>query len=247
MNRTVAIGLAVAAIGGVYLFGGRNAGPTHTAAVAADVPASTNGIVVEGMGRVSGTPDVLRITLGVSVHRSDVSKALQAANSRQAKVRAALKRSGVADKDLQTADLSVYPEYDRKGRPNGYRVSETLTAKLRDLGRAGRAITDAVNAGGDEATVQGVSFLLEDNAAMLAQARDAAFADAEAKAERYADLSGRALGQVELITEAQTFTPPTPEPYYDRAGAAGKALSAVPINAGTTDVSVSVTVRWSMR
>jgi len=244
MKRIVTVGLVVAALAGVYLYGGRDASPARTAAVAADVPASTNGIVVEGLGRVTGTPDVLRLTLGVSVHRSDVSKALQAANSRQARVRAALRKAGVAEKDLQTSDLNVGPDYDGRGRPNGYRVTETLTAKLRDMGTAGRAITDAVEAGGDEAVVHGVAVTLEDNAAMLRQARDAAFADAKAKAERYADLADRALGVVELVTEGQAPAAPVPYATYDRAAA---ELKAVPIDAGSQEVSVSVTVRWALR
>ena len=243
MKTTLALGASAAVIG-VYLFGGGHA-PQH-AAVAADVPATTNGIVVDGIGKVSGTPDVLRVTLGVSVHRSDVSSALSAANSRQARIRAVLSKAGVASKDVQTSDVNVYPDYDSKGRPNGYRVSETLTAKLHDMKKAGRAISDAVEAGGDDAVVQGVSFSLEDNAGLLAQARDAAFADAKAKAERYASLSGRTLGAVELITEASNGSQVYPMPYaYDSATRG--ASKAVPIDPGTSDVSVSVNVRWALR
>jgi uncharacterized protein len=234
----------LAAVAGVFLFGGGNS--PHGAAVAADVPTTTNGIVVDGVGRTSGTPDVLRVTLGVNVHRSDVSSAMTAANTRQTKVRNSLRKHGVAEKDLQTSDVSVYPDFDRRGRPNGYHVSETLTAKLRDLKTAGQAITDAVRAGGDEAVVQGVSFSLEDNADLLAQARDQAFADAKAKAARYAQLAGRALGEVQLVAETASPQQPQPIPYaYDGAGAALKA--AVPIDPGTSDVSVTVTVRWALR
>ena len=241
MKRLIAV-LALAALAAVYLASGGRA-PSHVA-VAADVPASTNGVVVDGTGKTSGTPDVLRVTLGVSVHRGDVSSAMNSASSRQSKVRAALKKHGVADKDLQTSDVSVYPDYDNRGRPNGYRVTETLTAKLRDMKTAGRAISDAVAAGGNEAVVQGVTFSLEDNAKLLEQARDAAFADAKAKAERYAELSGRALGEVQLVAETSNPVLAQPMPLaYDSA----KASAAVPIDAGTSDVSVTVTVRWALR
>ena len=247
MNRSVSVsviaGVAAVAIG-ISLFAG--GGTARQAAVAADVPTSTNGVVVDGVGRTSGTPDVLRVTLGVNVHRGDVSSAMAAATSRQNKVRASLRKHGVAAKDLQTSDVSVYPDYDNRGRPNGYRVSETLTAKLRDLAKAGRAIADAVEAGGNEAVVQGVSFSLEDNDALLAQARDAAFADAKAKAQRYAELSGRSLGEVQLIAETASPQQPQPIPYaFD--GASRSVKEAVPIDAGTSDVSVSVTVRWALR
>jgi uncharacterized protein YggE len=182
----------------------------------------------------------------VSVHRGDVSSAMDAASSRQSRVRAALKKAGVADKDLQTSEVSVYPDYDNRGRPNGYRVSETLTAKLRDIKKAGRAIADAVEAGGDEAVVQGVSFSLEDNAGLLDQARDAAYADARAKAERYAQLSGRTLGEVQLVAETTNPIASQPVPLaYDAARSA--QAKALPIDAGTNEVSVTVTVRWALR
>ena len=235
--------LAVVAAAAAFVLVGGGA-PRQRAAVAADVPTTTNGIVVDGLGRTSGTPDVLRVTLGVSVHRSDVSTALEAANSRQSKVRAALRKDGVAAKDLQTSDVSIDRDYDRRGRPDGYRVTETLTAKLRDVGKAGRAITDAVRAGGNEAVLQGVTFSLEDNKALLEQARDAAYADARAKAEQYAHLSGRSLGEVQLVAETSTPITPVRYPSFDRAAALAKAM---PIDAGTQDVTVTVTVRWALR
>ncbi|HUR52197.1 MAG TPA: SIMPL domain-containing protein [Mycobacteriales bacterium] len=245
MNRTqsltVVAAVAAAAVG-VTLLGGTG-GARHVA-VAADIAPSTNGIVVDGLGRTSGTPDVLRVTLGVNVKRRDVSSAMSAASSRQAKVRSSLRKHGVAERDLQTSDVSVYPDYDRNGRPDGYRVSETLTAKLRNMAKAGQAITDAVSAGGNEAVVQGVSFSLEDNAALLEQARDAAFADAKAKALRYAELSGRSLGDVQLVSETAS---PKDQPVRYAYDGAAQLKSPVPIDPGTSDVAVTVTVRWALR
>jgi uncharacterized protein YggE len=242
MKRTLA--LIVAAVVGVYLFAGR--APQQKVAVAADAPPSTSGIVVDGLGKASGTPDVMRVVLGITVTRGDVSAALNAANQRQRHLVAALKKDGVAAKDLQTSDVSVSPSYDNRGRPNGYQVSETLTAKLRNLAKAGRAISDAVAAGGNESTVQGVSFDLEDNAALLMQARDAAFKDAQAKAERYAQLSHRTLGAVQLVAETSTPMQPVPYAFGDAQASAAKALSPVPIQPGTSDLSVTVTVRWAL-
>jgi uncharacterized protein YggE len=247
MRRSLAFGLVVvavvAAVAATTLLGGGGKG----AAVAADVTPSANGIVVDGLGRTTGTPDVLRVTLGVSVRRADVSKAMAAANARQAALRASLVRDRVAAKDLQTADVSIERSYDRRGRPNGYRVSETLTAKLRDLARAGSTITHAVQAGGNEALLQGVAFSLEDNKALLEQARDAAYDDARAKAERYARLSGRSLGEVQLVAETSA---PVDLYRFDRAAPlsfTGASKAALPIDAGSEDVSVKVTVRWALR
>lgn len=246
MNRTVFAAPVVAvAVGVAFVLGG---GHLREAAAVEDPPRPSSGIVVDGLGKVTGTPDVLRVTLGVSVKRPDVSAALNDANNLQNKVRAALRKNGVAAKDLQTSDVSVHQAYDRRGRPDGFSVSETLTAKLRDLAKAGQAMTDAVVAGGNAATLQGVSFALEDNAALLSKARDAAYADAKAKADRFAELSGRNLGQVELITES-TSAPQVLENYDSFRMAAGSpaAASKVPLDPGTSQVSVSVTVRWALR
>jgi uncharacterized protein YggE len=228
MNRSAVAGtVAVGLIAGAFLLsGGRGASPAR----AVDEPAADSGVVVDGTGQVTGTP------------------ALQDANSLQEKVRKALKGDGVAAEDLQTSDVSISPSYDNRGKRNGYSVSETLTVKLRNLKKAGQAITDAVSAGGDAAVLNGVSFALEDNAALLQKARDAAYAEAKAKAERYAELSGRGLGKVLLV--AETTSPPV-QPVSDgfASGAAAfdKAASPVPIDAGTSQVSVSVTVRWALQ
>ena len=85
------------------------------------------------MGKTTGTPDVLRVVLGVTLRRPDVSAALADANVRQTRLRDALKRAGLAPADLQTSDVSGYPSYDNKGRPDSYQVSEAdLLEQARD-------------------------------------------------------------------------------------------------------------------
>lgn len=241
MRRTALLAVPLAAV----LAAGYLAGAVHSSrpAAAASTDPAAEGVVVSGLGRTSGTPDVLRVELGVQVRRPDVSTALRDANTVLSRVRAAVRDGGVDPKDVQTSEVSLYPAYTSKGAPNGYSVSEMLTVKLRDLGRAGRTIGAAVEAGGNAARVQGVSFALEDNTALLEKARDAAYADAKAKATRYAELSGRGLGQVELVSE-QLPTQPQPVAYAGSSAAVG---SAVPLDPGQSQVSVSVTVRWSLR
>lgn len=245
MRRTALLAVPLAAV----LAAGYLAGTVHSprpAAAASTDPAAA-GVIVSGLGRTSGTPDVLRVELGVQVRRADVSTALRDANAVLTRVRSAVRSNGVADRDVQTSEVSLYPAYTPKGAPNGYSVSEMLTVKLRDLSRAGRTIGAAVDAGGNEARVQGVSFALEDNTALLEKARDAAYADAKAKAARYAELSGRALGQVELVSE-QLPSQPQPVAYAASAStSAGAAEASVPLDPGQSQVSVSVTVRWSLR
>lgn len=244
MRRTALLVVPLAAV----IAGGYLAGTVHDPRPAAADPSDSaqQGVIVSGLGKVSGTPDVLRVQLGVEVRRADVSAALRDANAVQNKVREAVRRNGVEPKDMQTSDVSLYPSYTSKGVPNGYTVSESLTIKLRNLARAGKTIGEAVTAGGNAARLQGVSFALEDNAKLLEQARDAAYGEAKAKAERYAQLSGRSLGQVELVSE-QVPQGDQPMPYARSLASAPAGDSSVPLDAGQSQVSVSVTVRWSMR
>jgi uncharacterized protein YggE len=244
MRRTALLALPVAALVVV----GYLVGTIHSpdAATAATSQSADEGVIVSGVGKVSGTPDVLRVQLGVEVHRVDVSTALRDANTIQNRVRAAVRGDGVDPKDMQTSDVSLYPSYNRRGVINGYNVSEMLTVKLRDLGHAGKTIGDAVIAGGNAARLQGVSFALEDNAALLEKARDAAYTEAKKKAERYAELSGRSLNRVELVSE-QVPQGEQPMRYADVLAAGPMKSAEVPIDAGQAQVSVSVTVRWSLR
>ena len=244
MKRWLLAVPVLVALLGAYLLGGAS-GPRP--AVAATPSPSSDGIVVDGVGRTAGVPDVLRASLGISLTRPDLGQALADAARQVQLVREALRRDGVAERDLQTSQVSLYPSYDRKGRRDGYAVSEELTAKLRRLDRAGRTLSRALLAGGTAATLGGVSFTLEDNGRLLVAARNAAFADAKAKAQRYADLAGRPLGAVQLVSES-TATPQVLQGFAaSLAAKSADRVAALPIDPGTSALSVSVTVRWSMR
>jgi uncharacterized protein YggE len=130
-------------------------------------------------------------------------------------------------------------------QPNGYDVLQTLAITLRSIADAGATISDAAAAGGNATRINGVSFAIDDNTAVLNQARDAAFADAKAKAEQYAKLAGRSLGKVSVITEGSTDTGGgvVYPMYATRSQAAG---SPVPISAGSQQVTVTNTVVWQL-
>ena len=207
------------------------------------------GITVGGSAKVAGTSDTLLLDLSVEANASSVSEALASANLSADAVQKSLLGNGVAKKDLQTSGLNVQPNYDysTSGTPRitGYQVSESVSAKLRDLGRAGDAIGNAVSAGGNAVRVNGISLDLEDTGALVSSARDKAFADAKAKAEQYAKDAGRTVGDVVSITEDVAAPSPTPIPYAAQLSAS-TAKASVPIQPGSQDVSVSVTVVFAM-
>jgi uncharacterized protein len=216
--------------------------PSTTPAIAG------SGITVGGRADVAGTPDTLRLDLSVVATAPSVSEALASANRSAGAVQKSLLSSGVQRKDLQTSGLDIQPSYDypNGGTPRlrGYQVSETLSAKLRDLGRAGDAIGKSVGVGGDAVRVNGISLDLEDSGAMVSMARDKAFADAKAKAEQYARAAGRGLGEVISITEDVSTPSPIAMPYAAMDSA--KLAASVPIQPGTQNVGVGVTVVFSM-
>lgn len=247
MNR---LGLSLIALLAIAL-----TGCTADRGALAQQPAATpagalaQGVTVEGLGRVTGTPDVLRATLGVSVTRDTVQEALDTANAAAEAVVAALRDAGVAEDDIQTRQFSVNPQYDYPptGDPvlRGYIVDNLVEAQLRDVDAIGQTLSAAVDAGGDDARVQQIAFHLEDNDALLGQARDQAFADARAKAEQYAGLAGRDLGALQSVSETLSAQP-QPQPFDTVDGDAARAAAPVPIAPGSQEVSVSVTAVWSL-
>lgn len=203
------------------------------------------GVNVSGEGRVTGTPDTMSITLGVSVLRQTVGAATGDAATLANAIIAAVRAQGVAEADLQTANYSIYPEYDWSGnrqRLTGYRVANELRVKVRDLDKAGAVIDAATAAGGDDVVVRGLSFSLEDNAELLEAARTAAWNDASAKARQLAELAGQRLGAAITITE--TVNSSTPPIFFERDAFAEAA--ATPIEPGQTDVVVMVQVTFAI-
>jgi uncharacterized protein YggE len=205
-------------------------------------------VSVGGTGRVTGKPNLLRLQTSVDLTRPTVNDAMQAANKVMAEVQKTLKADGVADADLQTSGLSVQPNYDYSKttqRLIGYRVSESLSVVLRNLGTAGSIISDAARVGGDALQIGGASLDLAEDDALIAQARQKAFADALAKAKAYASAAGRNLGAVTSISES-TDSQPVPFAAFRQDAAGAASAAPVPIQAGSQDVTVNVSVVWAL-
>jgi len=249
--RAAALGvcalLAVAVVAtGVTLAAQPSAPASAAAATLTPQSGPAPGITVSGSGTVSGTPDALRVNLGVSTTGGTVSEALTSANTAADRVQKSLLRSGVKPADLQTSGLSIQPNYDRKGQPSGYAVTESVAATVHGVGRVGGTLSAAVKAGGNAVRLDGMSLDLTDSSTLLTAARDRAFADARHKADQYAKAAGRSLGAVVSVTEAVA----QPSPFEDKSAAAGAgradSLSSVPIQAGSQDVKVDVTVVFGL-
>jgi uncharacterized protein YggE len=215
----------------------------HSAAASPRVTTeqSLDSVLVTGTGEVSGEPDSLIANFAVETSAASVDAALESANTAAAKMRDALVRGGIARADLQTADVGIRPRQNEKQEITGYFASQSLTANIRNLPRAGSLLTAAIKAGGDAVRLNGVSFTIENRAALLDEARKKAFSDARGRADLYARQAGRTLGRVVKVSE-ETASFGGPVAHYSMA-----ADSAVPIEPGRQRLTVSVTVEWAFQ
>lgn len=237
--------LAVAALAAAVAAGCSQKAPVVN--VTNDPTGSQRGIVVSGRGEASGAPDTVAVSVGVSVKRPTAPAAISDGAASAQRVIDALKGAGVADKDIRTTNYSLNQEfrYPEGGspQPDGFRVTNQVVAKVRTIDTVGAVIDAATTAGGDDAVVQGISFSLDDDSAALEVARDAAFADAKAKAEQFAQLSGRRLGEVVSIDHR--VAPPVTVPREQLGYARDAVAMSTPIEAGEVDTVVTVDVRWT--
>lgn len=201
-------------------------------------------ITTAGTGVVQAAPDLLRLDLAVEAHDVAVDGALEQANRAMAAVQDSLRSSGVSAADVRTIGLSIRTDYDRQGRTvSGYVVGQGLDVRLRDVSAAGAHISGAASAGGDSVRVNGLRFDVEDDTALLDQARRAAVDDSRARAQTLADAAGRSVGRALRVSEG---SPAGPGPPRARMMAA-EATSAVPLQVGSHEVSVTITVEWALQ
>ena len=232
---------------GALLFAACGSGEESLVSPAGADGSITSGINVSGQGKVTGKPDTLTVNLGISLLRPSVDAATADAAALAAAIINALKGAGVAEADIQTANYSIYPEYDWSGEQQrllGYRVSNEVRVKIRNLETAGATIDAATTAGGDATVVNNLAFSIEDNAELLQMARTAAWNDAEAKARQLAQLAGLELGAATSITETINYE--VVPIYYDRVMAEAAGDASTPIESGTQDVTVVVQVVFAI-
>ena len=229
-----------AALGALVLL----AGCASQGASAASSSPPTRTITGTATGKWSGTPDTLTVTLGVDSRGPSAQAALAENADRATKVIAALKAAGVAPKDLQTSQLSLYPTFDQRGRITGYSVSNVVTAKVHDVPNAGKVVDAAAAQAGDDIRVQGVTLSIDDPVMFMAAARMDAVKRARAQATQLAHAAGVKLGEVRKITEARA---PVPFNQFASPQAFRAAATSTPIEPGSQELTVDVTIVFGIR
>ena len=202
---------------------------------------------ISAEAKVERAPDVADISAGVVTQGATASEAMRANATRMSAVIEALKRAGVADRDIQSSALNLQPQY--KYQDNlppvlvGYQASNTVSVEMRRIGDMGRIIDALVSAGSNQ--INGPTFRVDKPDAALDDARTAAFGKARARAELYARAAGMRVKRILSISEGGDVRPPyPPTPMYAmRAQAMDKATPVAP---GEVELGATVNVMFEL-
>lgn len=223
--------LAAAALSGI--------GRPEAAGGASEEPRS--GITVTGTGEVAAVPDEAEFSLGITTEGASAREALSENSARMRRLIAALKAAGVADRDLETQDVSVGPSYEGNGtKADRFTASNSVAVRIRKLDRAGAILEAGSQAGANQ--VYGPSLTREDRDDLEAKALEQAVDDARNRAETLAEAAGVDVGRVTAIVESA-------EPgvaYADSFRAVDAAASTVPIEKGVHEIQARVTVTFAI-
>lgn len=213
----------------------------------------STGIWVSGNGEVTITPDIASLEVGIETQEVSVSEAMTKGSEAMDKVMEALTGEGVAEKDIRTQRFRIRQrtQWDDTRQQEviiGYRVTNEVVAKIRDIEKVSTIIDAVVVAGGDYTRIDDLNFSVDDPTPYYKEAREKAMADAEAKAKHLADLSDVKLGKVTYVSEGVASSivsemviemPPMPAP-------APAPVIEVPISPGETIIRLSVQVAYSI-
>lgn len=197
-------------------------------------------------GRVSRVPDIAIIRAGVVSQGATAAEALSANARQMASLLAALKAAGIADRDIQTATISLNPQYRyAENQPpviTGYQASNTVSVKFRDIARSGAILDALVKQGANQ--IDGPNLTID----AIDSAMDEARVDAVKRARTRADLYARALGmrvdRIVMVSEGGDIGMPGPIPQMMVRAEAKDATQVVP---GEQQVSTSVRIRFLLK
>jgi uncharacterized protein YggE len=217
------------------------AAPAAAQADAALAPGATR-LQVVATGEARRVPDIATIGAGVVTTAPTAAAALEQNSRQMASVLAALKRAGIADRDIQTSSVSLFPDYRQDSNPpqiTGYRASNEVSIRFRDIAATGRILDVLVAQGANQ--INGPNLSIENSDAALDEARTKALAAARARAELYARALGKRVTRVLDVAEGSDVS--YPRPMMARMAAQSNAL---PIAPGEQGLSATLTVVFEL-
>ncbi len=201
-------------------------------------------ITVTGSGTVTGVPNTLSFQIGVSTTASSAQSALTQNNAKVSALEASLTSNGVTKKNLQTSGLNIYDQTNNEGNITGFTVEDDLTVTTHDLKHAGTIIDGAAQVAGNGVQLSGVTFSISNQSSLLAAARARAVRNAHVEATQLAKgANSTVVGLVRVTDQENTGSTGIVYPYRDFAAATS---TAVPIQAGSQQINVQVTVIYRL-
>jgi uncharacterized protein YggE len=246
MKKSWLVAISLALVLAIVGLCGCTAGPTTIGTV--DLNSQQEGIWVSGEGKVTVTPDIATLRLGIEAQAATVAEAQSQAAGAMDAVMAALTDNGVDEKDIQTQYFSIYQVTrwdDTKDEEVviGYRVTNMVTAKIREIDKAGSIIDAVAAAGGDFTRINSIGFSVDDPTPYYEEARQKAVADARAKAEQLAELAEVKLGKPTYISEGTLYPPVV---YREAAMEAPVPAPPTPISPGEIELTLTVQVAYAI-
>jgi len=216
---------------------------------ALNISSQQEGIWVAGTGEVSVVPDIVNLRLGIEATEISVAEAQTQAAEAMNEVMASLTDSGVVEKDIQTQYFSIRQVTRWDGEKEqevvvGYRVTNMVTAKIRDVDKVGSIIDAVAEAGGDLTRIDSIDFSIDDPSAYYQEAREEAIAEAKDKAEQLAELVGVKLGKPTYISEGIQVSPIYPRVTMEVVEEVPVPIT--PISPGETEISLTVQVGYAI-
>ncbi len=214
-------------------------------AIAAEAVAVPATLTVTAEGKSLRAPDVAELSGGVVTSAATASAAMAENATRMSAVVAAVRKAGIAERDIQTTGLSLQPQYryDNNQPPvlTGYQATNTVSLRLRKLPEAGRLLDTLVSVGANQ--INGPTFRVDDSDAALDEARLQAVATAKARADLYAKAAGVRLKRILTISESGGYEPPRP---MMMISARAMKADSTPVAPGEVALTVSVTISYEI-
>jgi len=203
---------------------------------------------ISATGSVSRVPDLAIISAGVVTKATTATRAIADNAARMERVRAALKRAGIADRDIQTSSISLNPDYRYENNQppvlTGYQASNNVSVKFRDIRNSGNILDALVAEGANQ--INGPSLTIDKPEAAYDEARTRALAAGRARAELYARSLGMRVVRLLSVSESGSFNRP-PSPMYARAEGAMAADAKTSIDPGSQDLEATLSLSFELQ
>jgi uncharacterized protein len=202
---------------------------------------------VSAEAKATRVPDVASMSSGVVTQAADANSALRANAEEMNKMMAAVKAAGIAERDVQTSGINIYPQYhyveNQPPKITGYQASNTVTLKVRDISKLGKVLDALVASGANQ--VNGPNFEIDEPEAAYDEARRNALKKAQERAEMYAKTLGLRVRRIVSIDEGGGYQPPVPVRMMAMKSSAMEAMDT-PVSPGESTLTANLNVVFEL-